>query len=50
MTLLIIGDDTMNTIFGNSDDKGTSVIGFGDDTIMTYYILVLVPTINAMHW
>ncbi len=36
------GDDTTNTIFGYSDDKVTSVTSFGDDTLMTYNVIVLV--------
>ena len=36
------GDDTTNTIFGYSDhDKKTSVTSFGDDTLMTYNVIVL---------
>jgi len=35
------GDDTTNTIFGYSDDKETSVTSFGDDTLMTYNVIVL---------
>ncbi len=34
------GDDTTNTIFGYSDDKETSVTSFGDDTLMTYKVIV----------
>ncbi len=35
------GDDTTNTIFWYSDDKETSVTSFGDDTLMTYNVIVL---------
>ena len=35
------GDDTTNTIFRYSDDKETSVTSFGDDTLMTYNVIVL---------
>jgi hypothetical protein len=35
------GDDTTNTIFGYRDDKETSVTSFGDDTLMTYNVIVL---------
>jgi hypothetical protein len=34
------GDDTTNTIFGYSDDKETSCTSFGDDTLMTYNVIV----------
>jgi hypothetical protein len=50
MTLLVNGDDTMNTIFGYSDDKETSVTSFGDDTLMTYNVIVMIPTIDALCW
>ena len=50
MTLLVNGDDTTNTIFGYSDDKETSVTSFGDDTLMTYNVIVIIPTIDALCW
>ncbi len=50
MTLLVNGDDTTNTIFGYSDDKETSVTSFGDDTLITYNIIVIIPTIDDLCW